>query len=216
MPRAGRLNIVIADGQDVVRRGLRSLFSSYPDWHICGEAGTGRGAVSIAIETKPDIVILDVYLPDLSGIDTARWIRRVVPATEILFYTAHDEEYIIADALKTGARGYVLKSEKEDRLIDAIQALARHTPFFSTQPSQMLLNHLLKTGKKREKPILTRREEDIVQLLSGGRSNREIASRLQISIKTVEAHRTAIMRKLGLKSFAELVRFAIRNKLIQP
>jgi len=136
--------------------------------------------------------------------------------TEILFYTSHDEEYLIAQALRAGARGYVLKSDSENRLLEAVQALARHFPFFTAKASQMLLRDL-KTGVKRQaEQALTARERDVVRLLAVGKSNKEIASSLGISIKTVETHRSAIMRKLGLRSITDLVRYAIRNKIIQP
>jgi len=171
----------------------------------------------LTIQLKPDLVILGIDLAELNGIDVAHSIKRIRPVTEILFYTSHDEEYLIAQALRAGARGYVLKSDSENRLLEAVQALARHLPFFTSQASQLLLRDLLKTDVKRQAgQALTARERDVVRLLADGKSNREIAFSLGISIKTVETHRSAIMRKLSLQSITDLVRYAIRNKIIQP
>ena len=173
--------------------------------------------MDLTIQLKPDLVILGIDLAELNGIDVAHSIKRICPVTEILFYTSHDEEYLIAQALRAGARGYVLKSDSENRLLEAVQALARHLPFFTSQASQLLLRDLLKTDVKRQAgQALTARERDVVRLLADGKSNREIAFSLGISIKTVETHRSAIMRKLSLQSITDLVRYAIRNKIIQP
>jgi len=217
LQRPKLVNIFLVDGHDIVRRGLRDLLGPHREWHVCGEADNGRKAVSLILQTAPDLVILALDLPELNGIEVASQIKQALPSTELLFYTHHDEEYLIAEALRTGARGYVLKSDNEDKLIEAIGAMASHLPFFSAKAAQMLLNDLIKAGATRQKaPALTQRERDVIQLLADGRSNREIASRLEISIKTVETHRSSIMRKLKLNSITELVRYAIRNKLIQP
>jgi DNA-binding NarL/FixJ family response regulator len=196
---------------------LRSLLAPHPEFKVCGEASSGGEAVDLTIQLKPDLVILGIDLAELNGIDVAHSIKRIRPVTEILFYTSHDEEYLIAQALRAGARGYVLKSDSENRLLEAVQALARHLPFFTSQASQLLLRDLLKTDVKRQAgQALTARERDVVRLLADGKSNREIAFSLGISIKTVETHRSAIMRKLSLQSITDLVRYAIRNKIIQP
>jgi len=195
---------------------LRSLLAPYAEFKVSGEASSGREAVDLTIRLEPDLVILGMDLAESNGIDVAHSIKRIRPITEILFYTSHDEEYLIAKALRAGARGYVLKSDSENRLLEAVRALARHLPFFTAKASQMLLRDL-KTGVKRQaEQALTARERDVVRLLADGKSNREIASSLGISIKTVETHRSAIMRKLGLQSITDLVRYAIRNKIIQP
>jgi DNA-binding NarL/FixJ family response regulator len=217
LQRPKLINIFLVDGHEIVRRGLRDLLASHREWHVSGEADNGRNAVNLILQTTPDIVILALDLPELNGIEVALQVKQALPSTEILFYTHHDEEYLIAEALRTGARGYVLKSDHEDKLIEAIGAMANHLPFFSAKAAEMLLNDLIKTGSKRQKaPALTQRERDVIQLLADGKSNREIASRLEISVKTVETHRSSIMRKLKLNSITELVRYAIRNKLIQP
>ena len=195
---------------------MRSLLAPYAEFKVSGEASSGREAVDLTIRLEPDLVILGMDLAESNGIDVAHSIKRIRPITEILFYTSHDEEYLIAQALRAGARGYVLKSDSENRLLEAVRALARHLPFFTAKASQMLLRDL-KTGVKRQaEQALTARERDVVRLLADGKSNRQIASSLGISIKTVETHRSAIMRKLGLQSITDLVRYAIRNKIIQP
>lgn len=207
----------MADNQDVLRRGLRLLLNGRPGWSVCGDAKTGEEAVALIREHKPDIVVLDLDLPDLNGIEVTRQIKEALPATEILFFTTHEEDPVIAEALRAGARGYILKSESENKLIEGIDALSKHLPFFSSRVSDMLLNHLLnRTQDSNEVLSLSDREREIVQLLADGKSNKETAARLHISVKTVETHRAAIMRKLGLKSITELVRYAIRNKLIEP
>ena len=207
----------MADNQDVLRRGLRLLLNGRPGWSVCGDAKTGEEAVALIREHKPDIVVLDLDLSDLDGVEVTRQIKEALPATEILFFTTHEEDPVIAEALRAGARGYVLKSESESKLIEGIDALSKHLPFFSSRVSDMLLNHLLnRTQDSNEVLNLSDREREIVQLLATGKSNKETAGRLHISVKTVETHRAAIMRKLGLKSITELVRYAIRNKLIEP
>ena len=217
MQGAGPLDILLVDGHDIVRRGLRSLLAPHPEFKVSGEASSGREAIDLTLRLEPDLVILGIDLAESNGIDVAHSIKRIRPITEILFYTSHDEEYLIAQALRAGARGYVLKSDSETRLLEAVRALARHLPFFTAKASQMLLRDLVKPDVKRQADqALTARERDVVRLLVDGKSNREIASSLGISIKTVETHRSAIMRKLSLQSITDLVRYAIRNKIIQP
>jgi DNA-binding NarL/FixJ family response regulator len=211
------MRIFIADNQEVVRRGLRLLLTEPSGWFVCGDTNDGQEAVTLVLELQPEIVVLDLDLPGINGIEVTRRIRDALPTTEVMFFTMHEEDLVVAEALRAGARGYVLKTDNEAKLIEGIAALARHLPFFTTRASEMLLNHLLnKTAKLDEIFSLSDREREVVQLLSDGKSNKEIASRLHISIKTVETHRAAIMRKLGLKSITELVRYAIRNKLVEP
>ncbi len=211
------MRIFLADNQDVLRRGLRVLLSEHPKWSVCGEAKNGPEALARILELKPDIVIVDLDLPGLNGIHATRRIKETLPETEVLFFTTHQEDPVIAQALRAGARAYVLKTDSEEKLIEAVETLSRHVPFFGARASEMLLNKLLnKTAESEEVQILTDRESEVVQLLSDGKSNKEVASVLSISVKTVETHRAAVMRKLGLKSITELVRYAIRNKLIEP
>jgi DNA-binding NarL/FixJ family response regulator len=211
-----KARVLLADGHDVLRRGLRSLLQSHAELSVCGDAKSGLSAVRMAHELKPDIVIMGLDTPELNGIDAIRQIKREHPEIEVLFYTAHQEEYFIAEALKAGARAHVLKSDSEATLIEAVSALAKHLPYFSTRAAETLLQHIRKTGPEmKAAEVLTEREREIVQLLADGKSNVAIASELHISVKTVEAHRSAVMRKLGFKSVTELVRYAIRNGLIQ-
>jgi DNA-binding NarL/FixJ family response regulator len=211
------MRIFLADSLDVLRRGLRVLLSEYPGWSVCGEARNGLEALARILELKPDIVIVDLDLPELDGIQATRRIKEALPETEVLFFTIHEERHVIARAIRAGARAYVLKTDSEDALVEAVETLARHLPYFDGRASEMLLSNFLnKTAESDEAQVLTDRESEIVQLLSDGKSNKEVAYSLSISVKTVETHRAAIMRKLGLKSITELVRFAIRNKLIEP
>jgi len=173
--------------------------------------------VKLALATKPDVVVLDIEMPELNGMEAARSIKLSLPQTEILIYTMYDTEHIIRKVLQAGVRGYVLKSEEPQKLVDAIEALGKHTPYFGGAVSRALLHDLLKSkGESDEPSLLTARELQIVRLLADGKSNRDIASQFRKSVKTVETHRASIMRKLGINSITELVRYAIRNKLIQP
>jgi DNA-binding NarL/FixJ family response regulator len=211
------VRIFLADGHDVVRRGLASLLSSHAGWSICGEARTSPDTVRLVLKLKPDIVIIGQDMFGLNGIDATRRIIQARPSTEVLFYTVHDEEYLIVQAIRAGARGHVLKSDPENTLIEAITALGKHSPYFSTRASETLLDQLLKAGNTSDDSVgLTDREREIVRHLADGTSNKEIAYSLKISIKTVEAHRGRIMHKLGFTSITELVRYAIRNRIIEP
>jgi DNA-binding NarL/FixJ family response regulator len=210
------VNILLADGHDIVRRGLRSLTAEQSGWTVCGEARSGLDAVKLADRLHPDVVVLDLNLTELNGIEATRQIKRDRPKTEILLHTIHNEEYLISKAFAAGASGHVLKSEPEEILIEAVRTVARHVPFLSTRAAELLLNHVVKRGGLGKGRVLTSRENEIVQLLANGKSNKHIGAQLDLSVKTVEAHRSALMRKLGLKSLPELVRYAIRNGLIQP
>ena len=210
-----RLRILVADCHDVMRRGLRSLLSSHSGWSVCGESRSGLETIKLASELKADIAVLGLDLMELNGIEATRQIKRNWPSTEVLIYTIHDEQSLIADAFRAGARGHVLKTDSEDILMEAIATLAKHAPFLSTTASETLLSHILKAGTQSDTHILTTREREIIRLLSEAKSNTEIANQLSISVKTVEAHRSTTMRKLGFRSITQLVRYAIRNGLIQ-
>jgi DNA-binding NarL/FixJ family response regulator len=211
------LRILLADDHELLRRGVRTLIAEHRAWSICGEAANGRHAVKLALATRPDIVVLDIEMPELNGMEAARSIKQALPQTEILIYTLYDSEHIIRRVLQAGVRGYVLKSEEPQKLVDAIEALGKHKPYFGGAVSHALLHDLLKSkGESDEPSLLTDRELQIVRLLADGKSNRDIASQFRKSVKTVETHRASIMRKLGVNSITELVRYAIRNKLIQP
>jgi len=207
--------ILIADDHDVVRSGLRTILETQPNWEVVGEAADGKEAILKAIETKPDVAVLDYSLPLVNGTEVTRQIRARLPNTEVLIFTMHDNEKLIEDLLKAGARGYVLKSDAKRYLIGAIESLASHKPYFTSQVSEALLHSFLTKPSPSGSP-LTNRERGVVQLIAEGHTNKEVANLLNISLKTVETHRSAIMHKLDLHSSAALVRYAIRNKLVEP
>ena len=206
--------ILIADDHDVVRSGIRRIIEDQPGWSVVAEATDGKDAIAKAIATKPDVAILDYRLPLIDGIEATRQIRRHVPKVEVLIFTMHDDEELLRELLVAGARGYVLKSDAGQHLISAVQSLADHKPFFTERVSEVLLDSFL-TKAGQVKPILTGREQVVVQLVAEGHTNKEIAAVLGISIKTIETHRASIMRKLDLTSSAALVRYAIRHNLVQ-
>jgi len=210
--------ILLADDHDIIRRGLKELLETHAGWEVVGEANTGRQAVELAAKLRPDIAILDLTMPELNGLEATRQIKKTVPKTEVLIFTMHENDNLIRDVLTAGAHGYVLKSDAARHLVNAVEALIQHKPFFSAKVSETVLDGYLKAGHETELPgePLTPREREIVQLLAEGKSNKEVADTLGISTKTIETHRATIMRKLELKSFAEMVRYAIRNNIIQP
>ena len=206
--------ILIADDHAVVRSGLRTILEAHPNWEVVAEASDGKEAISKAIDAEPDVAVIDYSLPIVNGIEVTRQIRAQLPKTEVLIFTMHDNQTLIEDVLKAGARGCLLKSEANANLIGAIEALAAHKPFFTANVSEALLRSYVK-GSKRAVSPLTDRERTIVQLIAEGHSNKEIAQLLGIRRKTVETHRAAVMRKLNLSSLAALVRYAIRNKIAE-
>lgn len=213
------IRILIADDHDIVLRGIRPLLESEWGWEICGEAMEGRQTVAMALELKPDIVIVDVSMPELGGVEVTRQIKRDSPETEVLIFTGQESEALVHQLFAAGARGFVLKSEAAQHLIPAIKALCNHEPFFGARISGMVFEQYIKGGnhpETKERDVLTPREREIVQLLAEGRSNKEVGTLLGISVKTVETHRAAVMRKLGFEAFSELVRYAVRNHIVQP
>ena len=213
------LRILLADDHKVVRQGTRALLSTVPEWKIVGEADNGRDAVSLTAELKPDIVILDIGMPELNGLDATRQIKKKLPETEVLIFTGQETEELVHDVFDSGARSYIMKTDAADHLIDALKALSEHKHFFTSRISEIVFARYIQ-GKKTvegaaEKSRITDREREIVQLLAEGKSSKEIATMLGISVRTVETHRAAIMKKLGLKSFSELIRYAIRNKIVE-
>ncbi|MGA9564587.1 MAG: response regulator transcription factor [Candidatus Korobacteraceae bacterium] len=213
------LRILIADDHDLVRKGLRMLIEEHPGWTVCGEARSGREAVEQATQHSPDIVVIDVSMPDLNGLEATRLIRKACPRSEVLVITHHDSDEIAAEVLNAGARGYVLKSDSDKDLVNAVEALSRHKPFFTSRITEMLLTNRENGVTDQVESMrnrLTVREVEILQLLAEGKTAKEVATSLGIATKTSDTHRTNIMRKLNLHSIAELVRYAIRNKIVEP
>jgi DNA-binding NarL/FixJ family response regulator len=210
-----RARLMLVDDHEVVRHGVRSLVESVPDWTLCAEASSGEEALAQAAETKPDMVVLDVSMPNVSGLDLIIQLKRLLPKVEILVLTMHDSERIVAQALRSGARGYLLKSDGGDKLIDALTALSRHQTYFSPSVSETLLQAYLNSNPGQDHEQLTPRERQIVKLVAEGNSNKRIATILNVSVKTVETHRSAAMRKIGAKSSADLTLYAARNELVQ-
>jgi DNA-binding NarL/FixJ family response regulator len=221
MQSSGQLRILIADDHDIVRGGLRTLLSSQPGWVICAEASTGREAITKAEQHRPDIVIMDLAMPHLNGLEATRRIRKMLPKTEILILTLHYAEQLVRDAVEAGAHAYILKSDAERDLLIAVKALANRGSFFTAGAAQIIIDSALnkdlesKPGRLKHKR-LTSREREIVQLVAEGKSSKEVAGMLGLSTKTAETHRANLMRKLELHSVSELVRYAIRNRVIEP
>jgi len=210
-----RVRLMLVDDHEVVRQGVRSLIETVPDWTLCAEASGGEEALKAAAEAKPDIVVLDVSMPNVSGLDLILQLKEILPKVEILVLTMHDSERIVAQALKAGSRGYLLKSDSADKLIEAIAALSRRQTYFSASVSETLLQAYLNSNSTADHEQLTPRERQIVKLVAEGNSNKRIAMILKVSIKTVETHRSAAMRKIGAKSSADLALYAARNELVQ-
>ena len=214
------LRILIADDHDLMRRGVKTLLQSHVGWEVCGEAKTGREAVDKAGKLKPDVVILDIGMPDLNGVEAARRIRKASAATEVLILSMHYSDQLIREIVEAGVRGYVVKSDSDRDLVIAVENLAKHKPFFTSHATEVILSSFNMGGSVKEGPQLvsgrlTSREREIVQLLAEGKSSKEAASSLGISVKTVETHRANVMRKLELHSVSELVRYAVRNLIIE-
>ena len=214
------VRILVADDHDIIRRGLRELLLAKPGWEICGEAKTGKEAVRLAEQLKPDVMVVDISMPELNGLDAARQILKSDPNIGILILTMHFSDQLVREVIDSGARGYILKSDTDKELVSAVEALANRRTYFTREASEILLN-----GYSRRKVVLdfkaaprnrlTARELEIVHLLAGGKSSKEVAETLKISVKTAETHRANIMRKLELHSVSELVRYAIRNRIIE-
>jgi DNA-binding NarL/FixJ family response regulator len=214
------LRILVADDHEIVRRGLVSLLKSHAGWEVCAEAQDGRQAVERAKELKPDVVILDIGMPNLNGLEAARQMLRDSPHSKVLILTITDADEMVRAVLDAGARGFVLKSDAARDLLAAVEALQSNKTFFTSRVSEMVLGGYL--GRNRHTtdsevalPSLTPREREIVQLLAEGKSTKEVASHLNLSIKTAETHRSNIMRKLNLHSVSALVLYAVRNNMVQ-
>jgi len=212
--------ILLADDHEVVRTGLRALLEEQPGWEVVAEAVDGRDAVEKATKFKPDAVVIDIAMPSLNGLEAVRQIVKAVPQARVLVLTMYDSDPLIQQVLQAGARGYLLKSDAGRDLVSAIDALRRNKTFFTPKVSQMVLDGYLdknpkeKQADNEESLRLTSRQREIVQLLAEGKSSKEVAAVLGLSVKTAETHRANIMRKLDCHSVTELVRYAIRNHII--
>ena len=214
------VRIVIADDHEVVRKGIAAQISQRPNWEVVAEATNGRDAVTVALRMKPDLVVLDLSMPELNGLAAAARIRADWPEARILMLTVHDSDQVVREVLAAGAQGYVLKSDAGRILMAALDALLEGGTFFTPKVGRMVLDGYLRNpSSAAEEPgagALSPREREIVQLLAEGKSNKEVATALGITVKTAETHRSNIMRKGGFGSLADLVRYAIRNRIIEP
>ena len=211
------LRILIADDHEVARRGIRALLESHPGWEVCGEAKDGRETVELAGRIKPDLILLDIGMPNLNGLEAARQILAVSPDAAILILTMHDTDQVVREVLRAGARGFLLKSDAGRDLVAAVEALQQRRTFFTTRVSQMVLDGYLgrESHEDDSNDVLTTREREVIQLLAEGKTSKEVAVTLSLSTKTAETHRTNLMRKLDLHSVADLTRYAVRNGIVQ-
>ena len=213
--------ILVADDHEVVRRGVKEILETQPGWDVCGEAVDGHEAIEKARRLKPDVIVLDISMPGLNGLEATRRLLKEVPQTEVLILTIHGSEQLMHEVLAAGARGYLLKSDAGRDLVSAVDSLLRHKPFFTAKLSDLVLESYLDPDTQTGQDVapyrsLTAREREILQLLAEGKGAKEIATLLGISPKTVETHRANIMHKLGFKSTADLIRYAVRNNIIEP
>jgi DNA-binding NarL/FixJ family response regulator len=222
-PPAPRIyKIVLADDHPIVRRGLRSLIESQPDLQVCAEAGDGAATMEIVLKDRPDLVILDLTMPEKNGLEVTRLIREESPTTEVLILTMHFSEEIAREVLRCGARGYLLKSDADAELLSAVRHIKNNKPFFTGKLATSMAESFVRDNKgtganaSTDEAPLSNRELEVVQLLASGKSNKEAAALIGVSTRTVESHRNHIMRKMDFGSFSDLIRFAIRNNLIQP
>ena len=217
---ADALRIVVVDDHGVVRRGVRALLESRPGWQVVGEGSNGREAVELVRTVRPHVVVLDLSMPDMNGLEATRQILAESPQTEVLVLTMHHSEQLARDVLQAGARGYLLKSDADQNLIAAVDSLRIHKPFLTSTVTEFVLDGYMQLADSSNgddsAAMVTPREREIIQLIAEGHSSKQAATTLNLSVKTVDTHRANIMRKLRLRSVSDLVRYAIRNKIVQP
>ena len=209
------LRIFLADDHELLRSGIRCLLEAEPGWEVCGEASNGREAVEQITQMRPDIVIIDIGMPVLNGLEATRQIVKSSEKTKVIILTVHESHQVVREVLNAGAKGYILKSDASRDLVTAIHALQRNKTFFTSKVADLMLDSFLKGKTGIEKDVLTAREREVVQLLAEGKSTKEVAVALGLSVKTAETHRSNIMRKLDLHSVSELVLYAVRNNIVQ-
>lgn len=214
-----QVRILLVDDHAVVRDGVRFALERQEGWVVCGEAANGRTGVAAAAELEPDVVILDVTLPELSGVEALKQIKRAQPHAEVIIFTAHQMEDLVHAVFAAGARSYLLKTDDSTHLIQAVRAALEHRPYFTPRISEIVFSRYIhqESDGPRAEPgeSLTPREREVVQMVAEGRSNKEVAAQLGVCVRTAESHRAAVMKKLGAKSLGELIRYALRNKLIE-
>jgi DNA-binding NarL/FixJ family response regulator len=213
------LRVLIADDHHLIRRGIGTLLEERPEWEICGEARTGAEAVDKAKELKPEIVILDMSMPDIGGLEVTRRILSASDRVEILVLTMHSSDHLIRECIKAGVRGFVVKSDSARVLVIAVETIARHQPFFASTAAEVILDKFNSDPSSPRVPgavseNITSREREIIRLIAMGNTSKQIGTHLGISAHTAETHRSNLMRKLGVHSISELVRYAVRSQII--
>ncbi len=213
------LRILIVDDHEIARQGIRSILEAHAGWTICAEAKDGREAVEMCAQWRPDVVLIDIGMPNLNGLDASRQILAADPQIGILILTIHDSRQAVREVLAAGARGFLLKSDAGRDLVAAVEALQGGRTFFTSKVSQMMIEGYLHPQDRAddiaEQRVLTPREREVIQLVAEGKTTKEIASTLSLSVKTAETHRTNLMRKLDLHSIADLTLYAVRNGIVQ-
>jgi DNA-binding NarL/FixJ family response regulator len=208
--------ILIADDHEIVRRGIRALIETHPGWEVCAEAVDGKDTIQKVEQLKPDLIALDIGMPNLNGLDAAREILRANPKAKVLFLTIYDTDQAAKTAFQLGAKGLILKSDAGRELVGAIEQIQRNSTYFSPRLNQAGLGSDLRGSRRSlDKETLTPRESQVIKLLAEGKSTKDVAVLLQLSVKTAETHRSNIMSKLGLHSVSELVLYAVRNNIVQ-
>jgi DNA-binding NarL/FixJ family response regulator len=211
--------ILLADDHEIVRRGVRALLSDHPNWEICAEAADGLSALEAARESRPDVAILDISMPRMNGLEALERMRRALPGIAVIMLSVHDDEHLISRAIVAGAVACLSKLDGSRHIVPAVEAAVAKRRYFTTNVSDMMLDRVLSAAEPRgmlaEDRKLTSREREIVQLLAEGLSNKAIATALNLAVPTVQTYRTTIMRKLGVGSVADIVRYAVRNKIIE-
>jgi len=218
---AGKLRILVADDHELIRRGIRGLLRVRRNWKVTAEAANGQEAVAKARNLKPDVVILDIGMPDVDGLEATRQIRKAAPNTKILILTMHESNQMVRRVLEAGARGYVLKSDLASHLVKAVNGVSKGKVYLTPKVSEIVLDGFLNAGKESRRAQgsqvrPTPRETEIIRLLAEGKANKAIAAELGITVRTVETHRAKIMLKLDLHSLTQLVHYAIRHKIVAP
>jgi two-component system, NarL family, response regulator NreC len=207
------IKVLLADDHTIVRQGLKLILSSRPDLEVVGEAANGREVLELAEKLKPDVILMDVAMPELNGIEATRRLNQISPRTKVLALSMHKEAVYVREILKAGARGYILKDAIDTELVNAIQSVARGDGYISPAISGALLSDY-RQNLTDPLDLLSTREREVLQLIAEGKTNKEVATRLNLSVYTVDSHRGKIMEKLNLHSAGELVRFAVKNGLV--